>query len=88
MLKKALENEQLLITDKKNRLKAIHLKYQAMTTVPTIIEKTMSSEQLYDAKSPLWAREHTVYELLCYVRYKAPTTYKMVKSIIKMDSVT
>ena len=87
MLKKALENEQWLITDRETKLKAIRLKYQAMTTVPTIIEKTMSTEQLYDAKSPLWARGHTVYELLCYVRYKASTTYKMVKSIIKMDSV-
>ena len=88
MLKKALENEQWFITDKETKLKAIRLKYQAMTTVPTIIEKTMSPEQLYNAGNPLWAREHTIYELFCYMRYKAPATYKTVKSIIKMDSVT
>ena len=88
MLKKALENKQLLITNRETKLKAIRLKYQAMTTVPTIIEKTMSPEQLHNIGSPLWAREHTIYELFCYMRYKKPTTYKMVKSIIKMDSVT
>lgn len=88
MLKKALENEQWLITNKETKLKAIRLKYQAMTTVPTTIEKTMTAAQLYNTGSPLWAREHTVYELFCYMRYKAPATYKMVKSIIKMDSVT
>jgi hypothetical protein len=88
MLKKALENKQLLITNRETKLKAIRLKYQAMTTVPTTIEKTMSPEQLFDTGSPLWAREHTIYELFCYMRYKKPTTYKMVKSIIKMDSVT
>ena len=87
ILKKALENEQLLITDKETRLKAIRLKYQAMTTVPTIIEKTISPEQLYATGSPLWAREHTVYELFCYMRYKMPTNYKMVKNIIRMDSM-
>lgn len=53
MLKKALENEQWLITDRETKLKAIRLKYQAMTIVPTIIEKTMSPEQLHNAGSPL-----------------------------------
>lgn len=56
MLKKALENEQWLITDRETKLEAIRLKYQAMTTVPTIIEKTMSPEQLHNVGSPLWAR--------------------------------
>lgn len=49
MLKKALENEQWLITDRETKLKAIRLKYQAMTTVPTIVEKTMTTAQLYNA---------------------------------------
>lgn len=59
MLKKALENEQWLITDRETKLKAIRLKYQAMTTVPTIIEKTMTPAQLYVADNPLWAVELT-----------------------------
>lgn len=78
MLKKALENEQWLITDRETKLKAIRLKYQAMTTVPTIIEKTMSPEQLHNAGSPLWAREYTIYRLFCYMRYS--TTAKLIKN--------
>lgn len=37
------------------RYQALKLKYEAMTTVPTIIEKTMSPAQLYASGSPLWA---------------------------------
>lgn len=78
MLKKALENEQWLITDRETKLEAIRLKYQAMTTMPTIIEKTMSPEQLHNVGSPLWAREHTIYQLFCYMRYS--TTTKLIKN--------
>lgn len=79
MLKKALENEQWLITDRETKLKAIRLKYQAMTIVPTIIEKTISPEQLFNARNPLWAREYTIYRLFCYMRYS--TTAKLIKNI-------
>lgn len=41
----------------KDELQALDLKYQAMTTVPTTIEKTMSPYQLYASNSPLWAIE-------------------------------
>lgn len=37
------------------RYQALKLKYEAMTTVPTIINKTMSPAQLYASGSPLWA---------------------------------
>lgn len=88
MLKKALEDERFLINNTETRLKALRLKYQAMTTVPTVIEKTMTPEQLYDTQNPLWAREYTVQELVSYVTYSLPTTsYKKVKNIIKIDSV-
>lgn len=88
MLKKALEDERFLIDNTETRLKALRLKYQAMTTVPTVIEKTMSPEQLYDAGSPLWAREYTVQELVSYMRYIIPTdSYKKVKNIIQADSM-
>ena len=40
-----------------HNLKAFELKYQAMTTVPTTIEKTMSPWQLYESNNPLWAVE-------------------------------
>ena len=38
-------------------IKALRLKYLAMTTVPTTIEKTMSPYQLYATNSLLWAVE-------------------------------
>lgn len=59
MLKKALENEQWLITDRETKLEAIRLKYQAMTTVPTTIEKTMNKVQLFDVHCPLWVKPYT-----------------------------
>lgn len=40
-------------------IQALELKYHAMTTVPTTIEKTMSPYQLYASNSPLWAIELT-----------------------------
>ena len=40
------------------RYQALKLKYEAMTTVPTIIEKTMSPAQLYASGSPLWANNY------------------------------
>ena len=88
LLKKALEDERFLINNTETRLKALRLKYQAMTTVPTVIEKTMTPEQLYDTQNPLWAREYTVQELVSYVTYSLPTTsYKKVKKLIQMDSM-
>lgn len=38
-------------------IKALRLKYRAMTAAPTTIEKTMSPYQLYASNSPLWAIE-------------------------------
>lgn len=53
---KAAENFRFCNNDSQN-IKALRLKYQAMTTVPTTIEKTMSPYQLYASNSPLWAIE-------------------------------
>lgn len=38
-------------------VQALKLKYLAMTTVPTTIEKTMSPYQLYASNNPRWAIE-------------------------------
>lgn len=40
------------------RYSALKLKYEALTTVPTVIEKTMSPAQLYATGSSLWAHKH------------------------------
>lgn len=83
LLEKALENDGLLV-DKEHSLKAIELKHQAMTTEPTIIEKTMSPKQLFDTGSPLWAREYTVQELYSYMRYDMPINdYNTIEFIIQ-----
>lgn len=42
---------------------ALKLKYEALTTVPTTIEKTMTPAQLYASDSPLWAYNYTEEEL-------------------------
>lgn len=42
-------------TEENLAYQALALKYKALTTVPTIIEKTMTQAQLYASDSPLWA---------------------------------
>lgn len=44
----------------KNKLRAIRLYYAAKTTAPTMIEKTMSPAQLFQANSPFWATGLTI----------------------------
>jgi hypothetical protein len=50
-----LETEQAL--GQPHKLRALRLKYEAMTTVPTTIEKTMTPYQLYQSGNPMWAKE-------------------------------
>lgn len=45
-------------TEETLRYQALQLKYKALTTVPTTIEKTMTSAQLYISNSPLWAHNY------------------------------
>lgn len=45
---------------------ALNLKYQAMTHVPTVIEKTMTPAQLYEADCPLWCTEYSIEQLSYY----------------------
>ena len=39
------------------------LKYDALTTMPTTIEKTMTPAQLYASNNPLWARDYTAEQI-------------------------
>ena len=43
-------------------------KYKAMHKVPNVIEKTMSSFQLYQARNPLWKQNLSGYNISC-VKY-------------------
>ena len=56
-LKQVLKLAQVLLQE--HKVKILKIKYQAMTTVPTTIEKTMSPYQLYAVNNPLWAVELT-----------------------------
>lgn len=54
----------------------LKLKYDALTTVPTTIEKTMTSAQLYASNNPLWAYNHTaetIRRILTLLRNKPKT---------------
>ena len=44
----------------KDKLHAIRLYYATKTTAPTMIEKTMSPAQLFQANSPFWATSLTI----------------------------
>lgn len=69
-----------------NQIKTIRLKYQTMTTVPTIIEKTMSPEQLFNARNPLWASGYTIQELYDWFKYRKPLDgYDRIDAIIKVS---
>lgn len=70
----------------KFRRKATHLKYEAMTAIPTAIEKTMTPEQLFNAQNPLWARTYTIRQLYYYEQiHPLCTDYKRIDKIMRMD---
>lgn len=49
--------------------KAWQLKYDAITRPLTVLEKTMSTEQLKDIGHPAWARDYTAEHLRLYFIY-------------------
>ena len=63
ILKQILEDKDSHIFYTERNLKTIRLKYQAMTEVPSIIEKTMSEVQLFESGSPFWATDLTVKQI-------------------------
>lgn len=44
---------------------ALKLKYEALTMVPTTIQKTMTPAQLYASNSPLWAHDYKAVTIEC-----------------------
>lgn len=51
-------------TTMKGKLRAIRLYYATQTTEPTIIEKTMSPAQLFQADSPFWVKGLTISQIM------------------------
>lgn len=54
----------------KDELQALDLKYRAIITIPTTIEKTMSPYQLYASNSPLWAVELTARGIERFINWE------------------
>lgn len=52
---------------------ALKLKYRALTTVPSAIEKTMSLYQLYASGSPLWTCDLTAEETDAVLKHTVGT---------------
>lgn len=52
-------------TEETLRYQALQLKYDALTTVPTTIEKTMTPAQLYISNNPLWAHDYKTVTIEC-----------------------
>lgn len=73
--------------DKSLRYRALRLKYEALTTVPTTIEKTMTTAQLYTSNSPLWAHDYkaiTIESLLPHLENKPRTEENFNKALAIM----
>ncbi len=71
------------------RYQALQLKYEALTKVPTTIEKTMTPAQLYATGSPLWAYDYkalTIESLLPHLKDK-PKTEESFNEALEMIQV-
>lgn len=55
-------------TDETFRYQALQLKYEALTTIPSTIEKTMTPAQLYISNSPLWAHDYKAVTIECILK--------------------
>lgn len=70
----------------RDQIKAIKLKYQALIAKPTIIEKIMSPEQLFNARNPLWTQGYTIQELYDWFKFRKPLDgYNRVDEIIRVS---
>ena len=69
------------------RYQALKLKYDALTTLPSTIEKTMTTAQLYTSNSPLWAHDYkaiTIESLLPHLENKPRTEENFNKALAIM----
>lgn len=58
---------------------ALELKQKARTIVPTLIEKTMSPVQLFDADNPLWTTIFTGYQVRDIIQAPSPKDALLAK---------
>lgn len=65
-------------------IKALELKYHAITTVPTTIEKTMSPYQLYAVNNPLWAVELSALKIETFLDLERNTSRLLSKAVFNV----
>ncbi len=63
-------------------IKVTELKLSATTTVPTVLEETMSVVQLFDSGSPLWARPYSISELSFIIAIREGIGDKTFKQLL------
>lgn len=86
LLKAYLEATKKYGNTKVLKYQALKLKYEALITIPTIIEKTMSPAQLYASNSPLWANNYigiTIERILRQLE-KKPRTEESFNDVLSM----
>lgn len=71
------------------RYQALQLKYEALTTVPSTIEKTMSPAQLYASGSPLWTYDDKAITIECILPHlkDKPKTEESFNEALEMIQV-
>lgn len=60
-------------------LRALKLKQKARTIVPTLIEKTMTPLQLFEAENPLWTTVFTGYQVNNIIQAPSPKDAILVR---------
>lgn len=81
-----VKKSELKETFVQNEIQALRIKHQALTTVPTAIEKTMAPYQLFEIQSPLWALSCTaieVYDIISSYDALEPA-YKQMDDCVKI----
>lgn len=63
-------------------LRALELKQKARTIVPTLIEKTMTPLQLFEAGNPLWTTVFTGYQVYNIIQVPSPRDAILVQQIL------
>lgn len=87
LLKTLLETKSDKLNDPITR-KAVERKYRSLVYQPTVIEKTMTPEQLFTFGHPLWEKPHTINEIEFVLRnIHACTCYEEMESMVTAYSV-
>lgn len=82
LLKTLLETKSDKLNDPITR-KAVERKYRSLVYEPTIVEKTMTPEQLFTSGHPLWEKPYTINEIEFVLRnMHACTCYEEMESMV------